>query len=99
MDTRLLINRSSPIVTTSPAEIIRQDPRRVWVSIVNNSGYTVYISTEQTSDPERAYMLSEYGGTITFNSTDDSSMCGLRLYAFTLFSSATLFTAEQTEVI
>lgn len=92
MKTRSVTNPVTPTVATSKTLILKNNPDRLAYTIINLTGYSVYVAFDPEVSITRGILIAASGGSLTLTAEDDGELVGYELYAISKTAASTIFT-------
>jgi len=85
------VNPVTPTVGTSVTQILREDPNRIAVVIINLGANSMYIGFDREISSTRGILLSANGGSYTAFWKEDFTLCARAMYAIAPAGSVSVY--------
>lgn len=90
-----VINQITDTVAVTPTLILKQNPTRLNVLIVNLSVFDIFIAPTEGVSITAGIFIPPSGGTVQFSADDDMILPTLSWYAISSGAGAKIYTIEQ----
>ena len=92
--TFLQTNRVTATVGVAAVQVLRQNPNRVWLAIVNLSANDLHVGPFANVSSTRGFRLTPSGGNILLDYREDMDLCGFEWFGIATAAASAVLVME-----